>query len=275
MRATLGDKRKSVLLALVLSTGLQGAAFAEPPKRGRGAFDYQKAAARIQEIAEAFYPNYESGLCPYYGRVWKDEFAKKNKFENTGMTVWKHYKEALTARGIEPERLDCTLYAKEILKAGLARKDYRRLWNEHYKIWKDNGFSGWSVGHLLTEKFGWRAFAVIDPKAPDYPYYMSFFKNKKEYPVWRQPNIKIEGYFIAGRDDEAVEALLARHEFGWGFSEGGIHTWITQRTDLKECHFDSGPTRRYDADKPYRLLETTRFIHFKDYNVHLVVFPPE
>ncbi len=264
--------RRSVISVLALMMLSPVPASSEPLP---GTFDDNRAAARIREIADAFYPNYDAGLCPYYGRIWKDEYATKQTFGDTGTTVWRHYTEALAAAGLSPERLDCTLYAKEILKAGLHRRDYRRLWREHHKIWKDDGFSGWSVGYLLTEKFGWRAYAVIDPEAPDYAYYTSFFENRNEYPVWRQPNIPIAGYFIAGRDDSAIEALLRRHPFGWGFSEGGIHTWITQGTDLRECHFDSGPSRRYDADKPYRLLESTRFIRFNDYNVHLVVFPPE
>jgi hypothetical protein len=251
------------------------AAAAEDVKQPcRPAFDHKKAAERIQEIADCYVSNYDEGLCPYYGRLWKAGFASTRVYGDTRMTVWEHYRLALKTAGLVPKQLDCTLYAQEILKAGMSRRDYSRLWAEHRKIWGDRGFAGWSVGYLLVEKLGWHAYAIVDPDAPDYALYIRSFKSKMVYPVWRQPAIPIEGYFVSGRDDASIEALLRRHAFGWGFSEGGIHTWITEGVELKECHFDSGPTRQYDADLPYRLLETTRFTAFKDYHVHLVVFPP-
>ena len=241
----------------------------------RKIFDSAKSNSRIATIERTFFTNYEGGVSPWYGRVWRDEFAKKHQFQNTEMTVWQHFQQTLAAHDMTPQRLDCTLYANEILKAGMSKNDYRRLWAEHRKIWGPSGLSGWSVGHLLTEKFGWRAVAVIHTDALDYGYYMSFFQKKHEYPVWRQPNIEIEKYFISGRDDDEIETLLSQQAFGWGFSEGGIHTWITSGTDLKECHFDSGPMKQYDTSNPYKLLETTRFIEYRDYNVHLIVFPPD
>jgi len=236
-------------------------------------FDDKKAAARVQEIADCYSANYDDGLCPYYGRLWKKTFARRHAYGDTGMTVWEHFNLSLKAAGLTPRRLDCTLYAQAILQAGMPRRDYERLRTEHRRIWGARGFAGWSVAYLLTEALGWHAYAIIDPDAPDHGLYMRYFKNRMRYPVWRQPAIRIEGYYISGRDDAAIEALLRQHSFGWGFSEGGIHTWFTQGIDLKECHFDAGPTRRYDVDLPYRLLETTRFTAFKDYHVHLVVFP--
>ena len=261
------------VVSLLIFAGQKGVQ-AEAARMGR-TFDVVKSGSRIADIDRTFFLNYESGVSPWYGRVWRDEFAKKNQYPNSEMTVWQHFRQTLAENDLMPQRLDCTLYANEILKAGMSKNDYRRLWAEHRKIWGPSGLSGWSVGHLLTEKFGWRAYAVIHPEAPDYSYYMSYFQKKHEYPVWRQPNIRIEKYFISGQDVKAIEGLLTKHPFGWGFSEGGIHTWIVTGTDLKECHFDSGPMKRYDANNPHRLLETTPFTQFHDYNVHLIVFPPD
>ena len=246
---------------------------AQPPCLS--AFDDKKSAERVREIADSYFKNYEDGLCPYYGRLWQSAYATKYAYADTGTTVWEHFFHALAAAGLTPKRLDCTLYAQEILKAGMSRRDYDRLRMEHRKLWGDRGFAGWSVAYLLTEKLGWRAYAIIAADAPDAALYLRSFKGRMRYPVWRQPAIRIEGYYVSGRDDRAIEALLRRHAFGWGFSEGGIHTWITQGIDLVECHFDAGPTKRYDLDLPYRLLETTRFTAFKDYHVHLVAFPPD
>ena len=163
--------------------------------------------------------------------------------------------------------------------------NYQRLRKEHKAIWGARGFAGWSVAYLLTERFGWKAYAVISTSARYYSYYLNHFKAKREYPVWRQPNIEIEEFFILGQQDSAIERLLAKHEFGWGFSDGGIHTWITHRTELKECHYDCGPSRKYDIPSTHAyyqtsnlgqhtLFKTTRLVDFTDYAVHLVVFPP-
>ena len=271
-------------ISLTVLAGM-GAGFTGSADQG-ATFDFGRSKARIAAFEAAFFPNYDDGICPYYGRAWRDGFAKQETYRDSGVSVWRHYRESLARSGITPERLDCTLYAKEVLKAGLSPRDYRRLWAEHHKIWGDDGFSGWSVGYLLTEKLGWRAYAVIHPEAPDFNYYVSHFESRREYPVWRQPNIPIEKYFISGRDDREIEALLSQHPFGWGFSEGGIHTWITSGVNLKECHYDKGPSPRYDMPESHALFQagnlrvnplfkTTRFVKFTDYSVHLIVFPPE
>jgi len=101
-------------------------------------------------------------------------------------------------------------------------------------------------------------------------------KPEKEYPVWRQPNIKIEDFYILGQDDTEIEELLKKHQFSWGFSEDGIHTWITNYTDLLECHWDGTPAAKYNPNNWLPdLFETTRFIEYKDYDVHIIVVPPE
>ncbi len=44
-------------------------------------------AARIREIADAFYPNCEAGLCPYFGRIWKAEYAKRTSTSATAIAA--------------------------------------------------------------------------------------------------------------------------------------------------------------------------------------------
>jgi len=234
----------------------------------------------------AYRADYERGVCRYYGRKWASTYARRQRWAGGEQTVWQRYVSELRKRGVKPRRIDCTLYAQAILEAGMTSQSYRQLWRGHRAIWKAKGFAGWSVAHLLTRQHGWRAYAFIRRGAPHYHYYMHHFIKRREYPVWKQPNIKLERHFILGKDDRAVEALLERHRFGWGFSDGGIHTWVTRGRDLKECHYDSGPSRRYEIPSHhplYRvglqnqrepLFKTTRFVAFKDYRVHLVVFPP-
>ena len=159
--------------------------------------------------------------------------------------------------------------------AGIDPRVYKRLWHLHRKQWPQKGLAGWSVAHLLTRYLGWTAYAVIDRRSPQFDYYLSYFTKRNQYPVWRQPNITIKGFFIAGEQDAKIEALLTQNPFSWGFSEGGIHTWITTGRLLKECHFDSGPSKTYDVLHRYPLFETTPFVDYDDYTVHLLVFPPK
>lgn len=114
---------------------------------------------------------------------------------------------------------------------------------------------------------------MISRRARDYRHYTRHFERGR-YPVWKQPSIRIERHFVLERDAEAIEQLLERGVFGFGFSLGGIHTWLTLGRELKEVHYDSGPSRRYASDTPYKMFETTRFVDFDDYDVHFVALPP-
>ncbi len=249
-------------------------------------FDVNAAKKAIDAYETSFLQRYESGTARFYGRLWARTYARSTRYRATDLTVWQHFVQELAARGDKPERLDCTLYAQEILKAGMGERGYLQLRREHQAIWKARGFAGWSVAHLLTEQFNWRAYAIISRSARYYKYYLRHFKSRSKYPVWKQPDIKIEGYFIREKNKEAIEQLLKRGRFGWGFSGGGIHTWITYGEGLRECHWDCGPAKKYDIPsthylyqtsnlKEHTLFKTTRFIDFTDYHVHLVVFPPE
>jgi len=138
--------------------------------------------------------------------------------------------------------------------------------------------------HHHFEKLGWKAYAVIHPTARFYHFYKKHFIKNRVYPVWKQPDIRIEGHFELGKHDRAIEALLRRGRLGWGFSDGGIHTWIASGVTLKECHWDSGPSRRYEIPETHALsavlrrepfFENTPLVKFTDYGAHLIVFPPE
>ena len=156
----------------------------------------------------------------------------------------------------------------------MGAEEYSKLLKYHNEIWAGKGFAGWSVGHLLVDRFGWKAYAFIESYAKYYHHYLSHFKDKNEYPVYKQPNIKIEAYYMLGKEDDKIEKLLKRVQFSWGFSEDGIHTWITNYQNLLECHWDGVPAARYYNSYLPDLFETTRFLEYKDHDVHIIVVPP-
>ncbi len=248
------------------------------------AFDVAKARRKARAYEELYRKSYAQGVCPAYGRFWANHYARRTRLAGSDRTVWQRYVEELAAKRLRPERLDCTLYAHELLKAGMDAKSHATLLAEHRRIWKGRGFAGWSVAHILTEKLGWKAYAILHRSARYYHFYKKRFVAKRLYPVWKQPDIRIEAHYELGKDDRAIEALLRRGRFGWGFSDGGIHTWVTSDTTLKECHWESGPSRRYEIPEAHPLaaglrrepfFESTRLVEFTDYGAHLVVFPPE
>ena len=110
--------------------------------------------------------------------------------------------------------------------------------------------------------------------AEEYNRCMRNFKNNKKYYVWHQPDIQLEKVFVYGKDENAMTELLSKHEFGWGFSYQGIHSWITRYTDLKECMWDGAPCRKYNFSNSQYLFKSTPFLEFNDYYSHVIVFPP-
>lgn len=249
------------------------------------AFDFDGARRKMRAFDRA----YAGESCPFYGRMWASVYARRTPAKGSKKrTVWQRWVQDLRKKRLKPRGLDCTLYAQAILAAGMAADDYARLREEHQRLWGARGFAGWSVAHILTTKHGWQAYAVIGPAAPTRHYYIYHFRERSRYPVWKQPDIKIEAYYRLDdeRDRMRIEKLMRRRKFGWGFSEGGIHTWITSGVNLKECHYDKGPSPRYDMPESHALFQagnlrvnplfkTTRFVKFTDYSVHLIVFPPE
>lgn len=261
-------KIKNALIAIfMISTFINHILFAQT------AFNSNNAMERSNELVEEHWRNYHKGVSRYYGWVWLDNDAKDKSIGD--VSFYEDYLQELESRNLRKIRMDCTIYCAKVLKAGMGSDEYSKLVGFHDKIWAGKGFAGWSVGHLLVDKFGWKAYAFIEPGANYYHHYTSHFKDKNEYPVWNQPNIKIEEYFILGEDDTKIAELLSKHKFSWGFSEDGIHTWITNYNDLLECHWDGTSSAKYNSNNWLPdLFETTKFIEYKDYDVHLVVFPP-
>ncbi len=237
-------------------------------------FNADTAMERSNEMVKEHWENYHKGVSRYYGRVWLDNYAKGYYIGDS--TYHDDYIQELRKRDMQKVRMDCTIYCAKVLKAGMGSEEYSKLVNYHNAIWSGYGFAGWSVGHLLVDRFGWKAYAFIESGANYHHHYISHFKDKKEYPVWKQPNIKIEAYYSLGEDDAEIEKLLSQHKFSWGFSKDGIHTWITNYANLLECHWDGTPAAKYNVNNWFPdLFETTRFIEYKDYNVHIIVVPPE
>ena len=235
-------------------------------------FNSEAALNRSQQIVEEYFRDYSESVSRYVGRVWFDNISKGQSIGD--ISLYEDFLNELQSRNLEKIRMDCTIYCQKCLKAGMSSEDYSKLVNYHSELWPGKGFAGWSVGYLLVDRFGWKAYAFIERDADYYYHYLSHFENKKEYPVWNQPNTKIEEFYILGEDNEKIEQLLSEHKFSWGFSEDGIHTWITNYTDLRESHWDGPPAERYNPDNSFPLLfETTRFVEFEDYDVHLIIFP--
>ncbi len=237
-------------------------------------FNSKSAIDFSNQIIKEHWKNYNESVSRFYGRVWLDNYAKHQFLGEK--SFYDDYLQELSNRNMQKIRMDCTIYCAKVLKAGMGTDEYSKLVKYHNEIWPGDGFAGWSVGHLLVDKFGWKAYAFIEPGAGYYHHYFSHFKDKREYPVWRQPNIKIEAYYSLGQDNAEIEELLSKYKFSWGFSQDGIHTWITSYTDLLECRWDGPPAARYNSDEWLPdLFITTRFIRYKDYDVHIIVVPPE
>ena len=76
--------------------------------------------------------------------------------------------------------------------------------------------------------------------------------------------------------DEEITELLEQHEFGWGFSYQGIHSWITRFTQHKECMWDGAPCLKFNKDLGAQsLFKATPFLEYLDYNSHVIAFPPK
>jgi len=237
-------------------------------------FNSAAAIQKSNDITSEHWQNYQNSVSRYYGRVWLKNYAEHNHIGN--LTFREDYIQELTNNDLEKVRMDCTIYCAKLLKAGMDADKYSQLIKYHKEIWGNDGLAGWSVAHLLVDKFNWKAYAFIEPEANLSGHYLSHFKNRNEYPVYNQPNIKIEAYYTLGIDDVKIEELLKKHNFSWGFSQDGIHTWITHYTDLLECHWDGAPAAKYNTSGWLPdLFETTQFIKYKDYDVHIIIVPPK
>jgi len=237
-------------------------------------FNSTKAIKKALSLEQEYFSNYDLGTNRFAGRLWLD-YSKRETQKNNRKTLYEKYLEELSEKSLELYELDCTTYAEECLKEGLESINYKKLKQFHNEIWPGLGLAGWSTAYILTEKFNWKAYLFISSNAKDKDYYITNFNTKQKFPVYNQPDIKLENYFIKPQQDKDIKELLNKQEFGWGFSEQGIHTWITNYNNLKECHWDGAPSKKYNYKNFPLLFETTKFNEFTDYNIHLIVFPPE
>jgi len=234
-------------------------------------FNSCQAINKIVDIENEHLIDFNTGTSNYYGTLWR-EYAESTLLE-TGITQYQSY---LNEIDNKPDSLHCTIYAYEGLKAGLNEEQLDKLEKIHKKIWKTRERAGWSVGYILVKYFGWKAYLIIDPSSKEYDHCLRSYKKSKSYPVWKQPNILLEAFYVIGKHDASINELLAQQEFGWGFSEQGIHTWVTRYQELKECNWFGAPSIKYQqspSNKP--MFISTKFKDYVDYNSHVIVFPSD
>lgn len=128
---------------------------------------------------------------------------------------------------------------------------------------------------MLVREWGWSAYLVLDSLSEEFDHCLRAYERNQSYPVWRQPDIPLEDVFILGQEEAEIQALLEAHEFGWGFSQQGIHTWITRFDTLKECNWWGAPAAQLDQSGSAPLFLKTAFLEYRDYASHVLIFPPK
>ncbi len=229
-------------------------------------FDSPKAINALVRMENQYFEAYEDSVSPFYGTIWREYLEA----DTIGRRRYKRY------LGLVDDRADsmhCTIYAIKALKAGLG-DDFEKLEKAHRKIWGNREHAGWSIGYLLVRDWGWKAYSIIDTNSQEFAQCQRAFKRNKRYPVWRQPDIPLEAMYILGKDDSLIMDLLAKHEFGWGFSDQGYHTWITRFGTLKECNWLGAPGRDFEMGSSLPLFLRTPFLEYDDYASHVLIVPP-
>ncbi|MCB9234202.1 MAG: hypothetical protein H6581_21275 [Bacteroidia bacterium] len=238
-------------------------------------FDAPRAINALAKMENHYFRHYTRGISPFYGTVWR-EYAELDSLPGLQKSRFDSYRDRLTQLGMRPDSMHCTLYAVRALEAGMGA-NWKVLEAAHRSIWKEREHAGWSLGYLLVRDFGWRAFLLIDRDSREFDHCLRAWQGRKTYPVWRQPEIPLSGFYIRGENDSAFYKLLAQNEFGWGFSEQGIHTWITRFGELKECNWQGAPGQIY-AQQPswvdQHLFLTIPIQHYQRYLSHVVIFAP-
>jgi len=233
-------------------------------------FNSPLAINRLANIENEYYTDCASNVSRYHGTVWKEQALENIETEESNL--YDRYKNDLASKDEVPYPLDCTLYSIEGLKSGLGSK-YKDMNRFHKQIWNNRGYAGWSVGYVLVEEFDWKAYLFVSKNSKEYTACMKNFKKDQKYHVWRQPDIPIEKVFDFDTDQASIDSLLSQHEFGWGFSEQGWHTWITRFTTLKECNWLGSPSDGYQDQYHIPLFIDTKFTEYYDYDSHVIIFP--
>ena len=236
-------------------------------------FNAPKAINHLAHLENEYFNQRINGLSKYYGTEWRIN-NEDSYLEDDSLSIFERYNFELAKNGIKADSLHCTLYALEGLKAGMDSL-YPKLVDEHRKVWRDREFAGWSVAHLLTKHFGWKAYLFISPYSEEYESCVRNYNQKKEYNVWKQPNIPIENLYDVTTQYSQIDSLLHHYEFGWGFSYQGWHTWITRYDTLKECNWLGTPSIQFEDSLDQPLFFKTKFTEYYDYSSHIIVFPPD
>jgi len=236
-------------------------------------FNSPNAINRIADIENEYFNNFDDSISRYYGTLWA-EFAAVDTPLNETKSILDKYKQDMQQKSIKPDSMHCTIYAIEALKAGLDT-NFAELEKYHKQIWGNREHAGWSVGYILVKYFNWNAYLFISDYSNEYDRCVKNYKNSKKYYVWHQPDIPLSGIYDFDRDKSAIDSLLLQHEFGWGFSNQGIHTWITRFDTLKECIWTGSPAKKYNSMYNNYLFKKTKFTDFYDYASHVIIFPPK
>lgn len=228
-------------------------------------FDSPKAINALVEMENQYFNAYEDSVSPFYGTLWRESLEA----DSIGKTSYVRYRRLVDAA----DSMHCTIYAVKTLAAGMG-EGFDKLEEAHRQIWGEREHAGWSIGYLLVRDWGWKAYSIIDTNSQEYNHCQKVFRSHKSYPVWRQPDIPLEAMYVLGEEDSLISELLRKHEFGWGFSDQGYHTWITRFETLKECNWLGAPGAEfaYPGTKP--LFLRTAFLDYRDYYSHVLVVPP-
>lgn len=236
-------------------------------------FNSPKAINAIAGIENEYFNDIQDSYSRYYGTVWRQMAETKYNKKDT-ITEFEIYQNLAVKNNRKIDSMHCTIYAIKALEAGLGNT-FADVENYHKKIWKDREHAGWSIAHILTTYYQWKAYLIISKDSEEYTIASKNYKKSKKYDVWKQPDIALKDMLVIEEHEMKINNLLNSHEFGWGFSNQGWHTWITRFDMLKECNWLGTPSKKYQEsslDKP--LFIKTKFSEFKDYNSHIVVFPP-
>ena len=236
-------------------------------------FNSSKAINQIAGIENEYFNNYNKMASKYYGTIWYS-FASCDFSSVDSISTFDKYKSELNKINIEPDSMHCTIYAMKALKEGLDT-NFVSFEKKHKQIWQEREYAGWSVAYILTKYFGWEAFLIISESSPEYQKCIDNYNRDKKYHVWRQPNIPLQNYYDFNLEKQAIDSLLSLHEFGWGFSYQGWHTWITRYNTLKECIWTGCPSRNYVCYNSIPLFTQIKFTEFTAYDSHVIVFPPK
>lgn len=235
-------------------------------------FSSPKAINRIAEMENEYFNNFQMSKSKYYGTVWGE--SAHLRYTEDSSILMNSYKSEVEAMGCSADSMHCTLYAMEALEAGLDT-NFQLLEDYHTRIYKDHEHAGWSVGYILVKYFNWNAYLVLSENSEEYDRCIRYFNKNQEYYVWNQPSIPLQGMYNFEDEYEEIDSLLQEHEFGWGFSRQGWHTWITRYEMLKECYWGGAPSKEYCSSGENNLFSQTRFTDYFAYQSHIIVFPPK